>query len=152
MEFPSELEMKRHNFTTPWSLTFRVESHRTLRLCPDLTNKCCMFSKDSLTAAQVIFHVSTVMREWLKAVLCWGGGALLNALLGLLERPREGEKSPPGRWSIFNEFKPLPQMKWNILKGKNITCVLFVSATWLQLHADTINGGNRVFYKPRTLR
>lgn len=61
---------------------------------------------------------------------CARSSALLYALPGIGREPwRRKGKSPRGRWSIFNEPKPLPQIKWNILKGNNITLVLFVSAT-----------------------
>lgn len=70
-----------------------------------------------------------VKRERLQPGLC-RGVCCYTHYWGLVERlGEEKEKSPHGRWSIFNEPKPLPQIKWNILKRNNITLVLFVSAT-----------------------
>lgn len=43
---------------------------------------------------------------------CVRSGALLYALPGIGREPwRRKGKSPHGRWSIFNEPKPLPQIK-----------------------------------------
>lgn len=125
VEFPNELEMEGGNFRQRhWlviSERWRIRRHwgfallsQTSAACP-----CCWAWQELLSQTRAAPATAAPKKS-----------VLLYTLLSIgWETWRRKRKSPHGRWSIFNEPKPLPQIKWNILKGNNITLVLFVSAT-----------------------